>query len=202
MSRVSLDKDMIIIGNVIGEHKIRDIGVCINYGQSVRLTSKQVSVSKDLMLDIKTKKIRVDSRLYSKRKSVVTQPIVQERKTPHIKVEDKDKREGLAEIVEGNAKAIGGLVSLLHQIVSEFKVLKEEKPVGIGKDSNVIHDIVSLLKQELGRDNPNHGFEQSKYIHQLSFDTSDVVSTNVKVSTERKKTQISNKLDALKKLKS
>jgi hypothetical protein len=133
MAKLSVNKDLIVLGNTMGAHRINDIGVSINYGQAVRLSPDQVSKSSDLVNDLRDNKITIDDGMYPGTKDAqVSLP-------PDFKY--------LKESVTTNTKAVGDLVASMTQVVKEFKDLKGVMSTHLVSDTKINSSILDVLQQ-------------------------------------------------------
>jgi hypothetical protein len=147
--QIDLDKDLIVIGNVVGSHTVRDISVTIKYGESVRLNSKQVSKSIDLIHDIESKKLRIDSRLYKSNLSMKKQHNIKDDKVS--KVVDIGFND-LKNSVQNNTQALSDMSKIIQDLVLEMKSMHSESLREIPSPNiwNGLLSKVSEIISELG----------------------------------------------------
>jgi len=210
MAKIDLDRDLVVIGNIVGDHRIDDLGVTVGYDEAVRLTAKQVSKSKDLFRDIKDKKLRVDRRLYASSTKVPEKPVkpkeeslpslpkpVAKRVTQNTSSPDLEAVKFLA---AGNARTLENLTQLLGEVVSELKDMKSS--VGNGVDKDTLRELLRSIQIQSGSGQDIIDTEAPRYIPSDLLGAENVVSTKVDVKSEKKKTgKLDSNLKALKELR-
>lgn len=221
MSKIELDKDLIVIGNIVGEHTITDINVTIRYKEAVRLSPKQVSSSKDLFRDIKAKKILVDPRLYSHSKPkkrnvkesdssfIAKKSFIKEspKKNPSVtpsssKTSSSPDIEALKFITAGNARSLEELSQMIGLVLMELKNLKSE-PKNNSLDPNILRELLKQIQV------PESRFDTEPISNTPTFIPSDlfvgdenIVNTNLKIKSEKHESgRLDDSLAALKKMR-
>jgi len=216
MTKNQLNRDLTIVGNVVGDHLIPDIGVRVRHGQAVRLTAKQVTTSKDLVRAIAEKRVLVNDR-YAANTSVIkphqeiaSQHTVQSSGCPALGFDATS----LKIAVEQNTKTMQHLMGALQDLLSAVKntvpvpvmsspTMQQNVTVNSVVDAlrSEIRQAASMASNQVGRASGPLLDDGPQYIPDLSVNTAAVISTNMSIEAEKGTSDLNSKQENLKKFK-